>query len=62
MKKQEDQLFVTVVVRDRTGKKVATVKNARFEAGMARINQMIATKYRQEAPMPPLVRAIIEGK
>jgi hypothetical protein len=62
--KHKDKLFVTIAVTDNTGKKVAVVKNARYEAGMAQIDKIIDTKYRQAKtpPPPPLVMSmILEG-
>lgn len=59
--KQKDKLFVTIIVRDHTGKKVAVVKNAGYEKGMARIDKIISIKYRQETPpMPRLLREMLD--
>ena len=54
----KDKLFVTIIVRDHTGKKVAMVKNTKYENGMARIDKIINAKYRQE--MPRLLQEILE--
>jgi len=57
----KDKLFVTIIVRDHTGKKVAMVKNTKYENGMARIDKIINAKYRQEMPpMPRLLQEILE--
>lgn len=60
----QDALFVTIIVRDRSGKRVAAVKNAKFESGIARIEQIISAKYQQQesVPIPPLVASMMGGE
>ena len=63
--KPKDKLYVTISVHDHTGKRVAGVKNANYEKGMAQISDIIDTKYRQtKTPPPPalVMSMILEGK
>ena len=65
MKHNKDKLYVTISVHDHTGKRVAGVKNANYEKGMAQINNIIDTKYRQtKTPPPPalVMSLILDGK
>lgn len=60
--KQQDTLFVTITVKDQSGRRVAEIKNAKYGAGMARIKRMIDSKYQPDlATMPPLIRSMISG-
>ena len=57
----KDDLFVTITVKDKRGGKVAELKNMGFEKGMAQIEKIVGTKYRQrDAKTPPLFRTMPE--
>lgn len=59
---KSDTLFVTIVVRDRSGKKVAGVKNAKYKSGMAQVERIVTTKYQSESGgIPPLIATMIEA-
>ena len=63
--KHKDKLYVTISVHDHTGRRVAGVKNVKYEKGMAQINDIIDTKYRQtKTPPPPalVMSMILDGK
>ena len=61
--KQRDKLFVTISVTDKSGKKIAVVKNAGYDSGMDKIAKIIDTKYRQQRtpPPPPLIMSMLFG-
>ena len=53
---KQNDLFVSIIVKDRRGGKVAELKNMGFEKGMAQIEQIVGTKYRQrDDKTPPLI-------
>ena len=63
--KTRDKLYVTISVTDHTGRRVAGVKNVKYEKGMAQISDIIDTKYRQtKTPPPPalVMSMILEDK
>ena len=55
----KNDLFVTITVKDKRGGKVAELKNMGFEKGMAQIEAIVGTKYRQrrqrDDKTPPLI-------
>lgn len=54
---KKNDLFVSIIVKDRRGMKVAELKNMGFEKGIAQIENIVGTKYRQRGDkMPPFVR------
>lgn len=53
---KQNDLFVSILVKDRHGGKIAELKNMGFEKGMAQIEKIVGTKYRQrDDKTPPLI-------